>query len=379
MITSKLPQIGTTIFSLMSALAEEQGALNLSQGFPNFEIDPLLSDLLLKYSKKGFNQYAPMAGVQTLKDVLAQKQNRLYGSDYNSETEVTITSGATEAIFAAIAASVNIGDEVVVFEPAYDSYLPAIELNGGVPVYITLRYPDYKIDWDIVEQKISSKTKVIIVNTPHNPSGGIFDEKDIKRLEEIVANKNILVIGDEVYEHIIFDNIKHRSLSSSDILREKSFVCGSFGKTFHITGWKIGYCLAPQKLSTEFRKIHQYLTFSTFTPAQYALSEYMQQKDHYERIPEFYQRKRDLFLESIKDSRFTFVPSKGSFFQNLYFGNITDKPDFEYAVELTKTIKVASIPISVFYHEKIDDKILRFCFAKDDETLKRAGELLSKI
>ncbi|MCP9765452.1 methionine aminotransferase [Lacihabitans soyangensis] len=379
MFKSKLPNLGTTIFTTMSALAAEHGALNLSQGFPNFAADPELLRLLGEYSTHGFNQYAPMTGVRELREQLSLKTKKLYGAHYDSETEVTISSGATEAIFAAIAATVSAGDEVIVFEPAYDSYLPAIDLCGGIPVYITLHYPDFQIDWDLVKSKISPKTKMIIVNTPHNPTGSVFSENDINELAKIVADRDIYLVGDEVYEHIIFDGLSHQSLCTNSALKEKSFICGSFGKTFHITGWKIGYCFAPKELSVEFRKIHQYLTFSTFTPAQYALAKYLENENNYLSIPSFYQRKRDVFLESIAGSRFEFIPSKGSFFQNVSYANITDANDAEYAIQLTKTIGVASIPTSVFYHQKLDQKVLRFCFAKDDETLQKAGEILSKL
>lgn len=379
MFKSKLPNLGTTIFTTMSALAAEHGALNLSQGFPNFAADPELLRLLGEYSANGFNQYAPMSGVRELREQLSLKTKKLYGVHYDFETEVTITSGATEAIFAAIAATVSAGDEVMVFEPAYDSYLPAIELCGGIPVYITLHYPHFEIDWDLVRSKISPKTKMIIVNTPHNPTGSVFSENDLNELAKIVADRDIYLVGDEVYEHIIFDGLTHHSLCTNSVLKAKSFICGSFGKTFHITGWKIGYCLAPKELSVEFRKIHQYLTFSTFTPAQYALAKYLENENNYLSIPSFYQRKRDVFLESIAGSRFEFIPSKGSFFQNVSYANITDANDAEYAIQLTKTIGVASIPTSVFYHQKLDQKVLRFCFAKDDETLQKAGEILSKL
>ena len=379
MFQSKLPNLGTTIFTTMSALAAKHGALNLSQGFPNFEADPELLRLLGDFSAKGFNQYAPMTGVQALREQLSIKTKKLYNVDYDIDEEITITSGATESIFAAIAATVRQGDEVIVFEPAYDSYLPAIELNGGVPVYITLHYPDFKIDWDFVKSKITQKTRLIIVNTPHNPTGSVFTRDDLDQLADIVDGKNIYLIGDEVYEHIIFDGLSHHSLCSHPILQEKSFICGSFGKTFHITGWKIGYCLAPKALSVEFRKIHQYLTFSTFTPAQYALAEYLKIEENYLSIPAFYKKKRDIFLESIANSRFEFVPSKGSFFQNVCYKNIDDMPDLEYAIHLIETLGVASIPISVFYHKKNDEKVLRFCFAKDEETLRKAGKLLSSL
>jgi methionine aminotransferase len=379
MFKSKLPNLGTTIFTTMSALATEHGALNLSQGFPNFAADPELLRLLGEFSANGFNQYAPMIGVKELRDQLSLKTKKLYGAYYDPETEITITSGATEAIFAAIAATVKQGDEVIIFEPAYDSYLPAIELNGGLPVYISLYYPHFQIDWDLVKSKITNKTKLIIINTPHNPTGNAFGIIDLEKLAEIVQEKNIFLIGDEVYEHIIFDGMVHHSLSTHSVLKERSFICGSFGKTFHITGWKIGYCLAPKELSVEFRKIHQYLTFSTFTPAQYALSEYLKNEEYYVSISAFYQRKRDLFLEGIATSGLYFVPSQGSFFQNVSYKNVSDAKDVDFAIQLTKVNGLASIPISVFYHQKIDQRVLRFCFAKDDETLKKAGQILSNL
>nr|MBP6620269.1 aminotransferase class I/II-fold pyridoxal phosphate-dependent enzyme [Leadbetterella sp.] len=359
MFASKLPNLGTTIFTTMSALAAEYGALNLSQGFPNFEADSKLLKLLGQYAERGYNQYAPMTGLQTLREQLSIKTEKLYGAFYDVDHEITITSGATEAIFAAIAATVSKGDEVIVFEPAYDSYLPAIELNGGVPVYITLHYPDFEVNWDYVASKITNKTKLIIVNTPHNPTGSVFSKSDLDKLAEIIQGKNIYLIGDEVYEHIIFDGLMHHSLCTHPFLKERSFICGSFGKTFHVTGWKIGYCLAPKALSAEFRKIHQYLTFSTFTPAQYALAEYLKNEEHYLSIPTFYQTKRDIFLNSIANSRLEFVPSQGSFFQNVCYKQITDQKDVDFAVYLTKELCVASIPISVFYHQNIDEKVLR--------------------
>jgi methionine transaminase len=379
MFASKLPNLGTTIFTTMSALAAEHGALNLSQGFPNFEADSELLKLLGEYAERGFNQYAPMTGLPALREQLSIKTEKLYGAFYDVDHEITITSGATEAIFAAIAATVSKGDEVIVFEPAYDSYLPAIELNGGVPVYITLHYPNFEVNWDYVASKITNKTKLIIVNTPHNPTGSVFSKIDLDKLAEIIQDKNIYLIGDEVYEHIIFDDLVHHSLCTHPFLKERSFICGSFGKTFHVTGWKIGYCLAPKALSVEFRKIHQYLTFSTFTPAQYALSEYLKNEEHYLSIPTFYQTKRDIFLKSIANSRLEFVPSQGSFFQNVCYKHITNQHDVDFAVYLTKELGVASIPISVFYHENIDEKVLRFCFAKDEATLQKAGEILSSL
>jgi methionine transaminase len=378
-VTSKLPQVGTTIFTVMSKLAADHHALNLSQGFPNFEASPQLVSLVDSYMKKGFNQYAPMTGVQSLREVIAQKTESLYGAVYHPETEITITSGATEALFAAISAVINQGDEVIIFEPAYDSYAPAIELNGGIPVFITLKPPYYTIDWEEVKHTITERTRLIIINTPHNPATTIFSANDLEQLANIVKGSNILLLGDEVYEHIIFDHQKHHSLCSLPVLQERSFVCGSFGKTFHVTGWKVGFCLAPKELSAEFRKIHQYLTFCTITPVQLALAEFLQKPENYLTVPDFYERKRDTFIESVRGSRFTFVPSQGSFFQNLSYANISAENDVELAVRLTREIGVASIPVSVFYHQKDDYKTLRFCFAKDEETLQMAGEKLSKL
>ena len=378
-LTTKLPSVGTTIFTVMSSLATECKAINLSQGFPNFPASEELISLVNKYMKMGYNQYAPMMGVKELRETISEKTTNLYNVNYHPDSEITITSGGTEALFAAISAVVKTGDEAIVFEPAYDSYIPAIELNGGIPVYITLKYPDYKIDWNEVKNKISKKTKLIIVNTPHNPTGSILNETDLKELIDIVQNSNIFLISDEVYEHIIFEGQKHHSLMTSPELQQRSFIIGSFGKTFHVTGWKTGFCLAPKELTTEFRKIHQFLTFSTFTPLQYALAEFLKNPANYNSVPSFYEKKRNTFLESVKNSRFTFKPSKGSYFQNLCYSDISNEYDYDLALRLTKEIGVASIPLSVFFHDKKDEKILRFCFAKDDETLFRAGEKLSKL
>ncbi|RAJ97968.1 methionine aminotransferase [Larkinella arboricola] len=377
--TSKLPWVGTTIFTVMSKLANEAGAINLSQGFPGFDCSPDLVALVEHYLKTGFNQYAPMTGVPALREALAQKTEQLYGVCYHPETEVTVTSGATEALFAAITAVIRPGDEVIVFEPAYDSYVPAIELNGGIPVFVTLTPPTYAIDWNTVRAKITEKTRLIIVNTPHNPTGRVWTADDLEQLAALVKHRDIWIVSDEVYEHIRFDGRPHRSLATHPVLQERTFVCGSFGKTFHITGWKIGYCLAPKELTTEFRKIHQYLTFSTVTPIQHALADYLKNPEHYETLPDFYERKRDLFLDSIRGSRFGFQPTEGSFFQTVSYQAITDESDYDLAVRLTREIGVASIPVSVFYNQKNDYRILRFCFAKDDETLLRAGERLSQL
>lgn len=383
-LVSKLPNVGTTIFTVMSKLATETGAINLSQGFPGFDCSPELVTLVEHYLRKGFNQYAPMTGVPALREALAQKTTDLYNVSYDPETEITVTSGATEAIFAAVTAVIRPGrdagpDEVIVFEPAYDSYVPAIELNGGVPVYVTLTPPDYTIDWDVVREKITDKTRLILVNTPHNPTGRVWTTDDLNQLASVVRDRDIWIVSDEVYEHILFDGRQHNSLMTHPDLRERTFIIGSFGKTFHITGWKIGYCLAPADLTTEFRKIHQYLTFSTVTPIQYALADYLKEPERYLSLPVFYERKRDLFLDGIRGSRFTFKPAEGSFFQTVSYTAITDEPDYDLAIRLTKEIGVASIPVSVFYNQKNDYKVLRFCFAKDDAILQEAAERLSRL
>lgn len=377
-LSTKLPRVGTTIFTVMSRLAADAGALNLSQGFPGFDADPRLIDLVTVAMQRGHNQYAPMAGVPLLREAIAAKTTRCYGVDYDPETDITITSGATEALYAAITAVVQPGDEVLVFEPAYDSYVPAIELAGGTPVFIPLSFPDYAIDWDDVQQKITPRTRLIVVNTPHNPTGRVWTIADIGQLAELVATHQLWVVSDEVYEHITFDGRVHQSLMQHPALRERAFVVGSFGKTFHITGWKIGYCLAPAALTVEFRKVHQFLTFSVATPVQYALAEYLREPAHYEQLPAFYQQKRDVFLAAIAGSRFQFIPSEGSFFQNLSYAAISNEPAYDLAVRLTRDIGVASIPVSVFYEQKTDENVLRFCFAKDDSILTEAGERLTR-
>ncbi len=360
----------------MSKLATDYGAINLSQGFPGFNCDPHLLDLVTKYMHKGFNQYAPMSGVPVLKQRLAEKTKLVYGVDYNPEEEVTIVSGATEAIFSAVTAVVREGDEVILLEPAYDSYAPAVILNGGIPIYIPLSLPDFSVDWEKVKTAINPKTRLIMVNTPHNPTGYVWTQEDINMLAILIQDTDIYVVSDEVYEHISLDGRAHISLMTHPVLKERTFVCGSFGKTFHVTGWKIGYCLAPKSLSEEFRKIHQFVTFSTPTPLQYALAEYLEEPSHYLSIPDFYQKKRDLFCLGLKETPFEFVPAQGSFFQLVSYGHLTQESDFDLAVRLTKEIGVASIPISVFFDQKTDHKILRFCFAKEDSELETALDKL---
>lgn len=378
-ITSKLPEVGTTIFTVMSKLASDCGAINLSQGFPGFDCDPVLLELVNKYMKAGFNQYAPMSGVPVLRERIAEKTKLVHGVDLDSESEVTVVSGATEALYAAVTAVVKKGDEVILFDPAYDSYAPAVELNGGIPVFVPLEMPDFSVNWERVKSAITDKTRMIMVNTPHNPSGYVWTQDDLDSLADLIQERNILVISDEVYEHITFDGREHLSLLTHPLLRERTFVCGSFGKTFHVTGWKIGYCLAPPKLTEEFRKIHQFLTFSTATPLQYALADYLTQPSRYLSLPNFYQKKRDLFCEGLKATPFEFTPAQGSFFQMASYGHFSQESDYDLAVRLTKEIGVASIPISVFFSDKKDHKILRFCFAKNDLDLNKALDKLIDI
>ncbi len=378
-LSSKLPQVGTTIFTIMSRMAQEENAINLAQGFPGFGSDPVLLELVAKYTRGGFNQYAPMSGVSELKQALATKTQRTQGYFPDPELEVTIVSGATEALFAAFTAVVRPGDEVIVLEPAYDSYVPAISLNGGIPIFVPLQSSDFSVDWELVGSKITSKTRAIVVNSPHNPSGYVWTKEDVNQLASLVSETGLFVISDEVYEHILFDGRTHISLGSNAILRERTFVCGSFGKTFHVTGWKIGYCIAPKVLSTEFRKIHQYLTFSTVTPLQYALAEYLEDAEKYLGLPAFYQNKRDLFLKGLVLTPLQFQPSQGSFFQLATYGHLSKKSDLLIAEQMTCQLKVACIPVSVFYAEGTDNQVLRFCFAKNEVELEEALRRIQKI
>jgi methionine aminotransferase len=378
LIKSKLPGIGTTIFTVMSALAAKHQAINLSQGFPDFPASEELISLVNQFMRKGMNQYAPMQGIQVLRERLSEKTETLYGVSYHPDSEITITSGGTQAIYTAITAIIREGDEVLIFEPAYDCYVPAIQLAGGIPVYVSLKPPGYQIDWTAVKKMISQKTRMIIINTPHNPAGSVMSSNDMNELEKIVSGTEICIISDEVYEHIIFDGLKHESVMRYPRLAERSFVVFSFGKTYHTTGWKIGYCFGPANLMTEFRKVHQFVVFCTNAPVQYALAEYIQNKNYLE-LPAFYQEKRDYFLQQIKSSRFKFTPASGSYFQCLDYSSITVEKDSDFAVRLTKEFQIASIPVSAFYHEGTDHKILRFCFAKKKETLDAAAEKICSV
>ncbi len=378
-IDSKLPNVGTTIFTVMSRLAQEHNAINLSQGFPDFDCAPKLRELVTKYFNAGLNQYPPMAGVMALRERVAEKAAALYGTAYDPEHEVTIVPGATYGIFTAVTAFVRPGDEVVLFEPAYDSYAPAVEVNGGKPVYVRLRYPDFSIDWQAVRRAITPKTRMIVINTPNNPTASVFSAEDMRGLESILRDTGIVVVSDEVYEHLIYDGCRHQSVARFPGLAERSFVVSSFGKTYSVTGWKMGYVIAPKELMAEFRKVHQFNVFVTNGPLQHVLAEYMQDKDAYLSLAAFYQRKRDFFIDALRSSRFRVLPSRGTFFQNLAYDAITGEKDTELAVRLTKEKGVASIPLSVFYHDGHCDKVLRFCFAKSEETLAKGAEILSGI
>jgi methionine aminotransferase len=378
-IKSKLPGVGTTIFSIMTAHANEQMAINLAQGFPDFNCNPDLVKLVNAAMKKGLNQYAPMPGVLTLREKIAAKTENLYGAVYNPETEVTITPGGTHALYAAISAIVGEGDEVIVLEPCYDSYIPAIELNGGRPIFYELKYPDFKVDWNEVKRLINFKTRMVIINTPHNPTGAVLEADDMLQLQKILDNTDVVVLSDEVYEHIIFDNVQHQSVARFPKLAERSIIVSSFGKTYHTTGWKMGYVLAPADITKEFRKVHQFIAFSANTPIQHALAEFIDQKQHYMELSAFYQEKRDYFQKLVAGSNFKILPCKGSYFQMLNYAKITQERDVDFAIRLTKEYKVASIPTSVFYKMKTDNNMLRFCFAKSNETLEKAAEKLMKV
>lgn len=378
-IQSKLPKVGTTIFTVMSALAREHNAINLSQGFPDFGCSPKLLELAQKHMNAGFNQYAPMQGVIQLRERIAEIISTCYSANYNADTEITITAGATQGIYTSIAAFINKGDEVIVFEPAYDCYIPAIEVHGGIAIPVQLTYPGFKVNWEEVKSKVNDKTKMIIINTPHNPSGTVLNENDLKQLEQLVKGKNIIVVSDEVYEHMAFDNQPHQSVARYSSLRSQSIIVSSFGKTVHTTGWKIGYVAAPAELMTEFRKVHQFLVFAVNHPFQLALADYLGDKNTYLDLKNFYQTKRDFFRGLIKNSRFTIEDCTGTYFQLLGYKRITEEKDTDFAIRLTKENKLASVPLSVFYSNPTDNNLLRFCFAKKEETLEKAAETINKI
>lgn len=377
-IKSRLPDLGTTIFTIMSRMAQEHNAINLSQGFPDFQVSEELIELVHARMLEGYNQYAPMPGVPSLRNAIAKVIKETHNRNTDPETEITITAGGTEALFATISALISEGDEVILFDPAYDSYNPAIRLNGGKPVPINLLPPKFEIDWDQVKRKITPKTKMIMINTPHNPGGVVLSGDDLNTLEKIALENDLLVLSDEVYERIIFDDIIHQSVLRYPDLASRSIAVFSFGKTFHATGWKVGYTVAPPEITQEIRKAHQFITFSVNTPIQLALAEYMVQPGRLD-IAKFYQRKRDFFLEQIKGSSFKPLRCQGSYFQLLSYKEVSTKPDLEMAEWLTKEHKLASIPVSVFYSDKTDNHLLRFCFAKGEETLAKAGAILNRL
>jgi methionine transaminase len=377
-IQSKLPGVGETIFTVMSSLALEHNAINLGQGFPDFEMNPALAELVNKAMKDGHNQYAHRNGVFKLREAIAEKVSFLYKSKIDPATEICITPGGTYAIYTALTTVLNPGDEVIVFEPAYDSYIPNIEVNGAIPILIPLTFPDYKIDWHLVKEKITPSTKMILLNSPHNPTGSVLNKNDIEELRKIVEGTNIFILSDEVYEHIIFDNLEHESILKYPDLFERSFVTFSFGKVYHCTGWKLGYCIAPAALMKEFLKIHQYNCFCCNTPMQYALAQFLQNKNEYLQLGQFLQTKRDFFKNLMAQTKFTPLPSHGSYFQLYSYAGISDENETSFAKKLTSVAGVACIPTSAFYKNGKDDKVLRFCFAKKESTLEQAVQRLLK-
>ena len=376
---SKLANTGTSIFTIMSKMAADYGAINLSQGYPGFHISQELIDLVSFYMNKGDNQYAPMPGLPQLREQISKKVNQTFDCGINADDNITVTSGATEAIYATMTALIHMGDEVIYFEPAYYSYHPNILLNGGLPIPIKLNETDFSIPWDEVGSKITAKTKMIVINTPHNPSGAVFKREDLERLYDIIRHKDIFVLSDEVYEHLIFDGLEHQSVLSHPGLREKSIAVFSFGKTFHATGWKMGYSVAPKEITEEVKKIHQFVVFSVSTPVQFAMTEFLKNPAHYNSLPFFYQQKRDLFLELMKKSRFKPLPSNGTYFCTYSYADISDEPDVEISKRIIKEYGVASIPFSVFYGDNTDNKLFRFCFAKEDQILTKAANILCGI
>jgi methionine aminotransferase len=378
-VASRLPNVGTTIFTVMSRLAAETGAINLSQGFPEYSAPPELYDLVAGQMRAGHNQYAPMAGAVPLREAVARKVDALHGARYDPEHEITITAGGTQAIFTAVAALVRPGDEVVLFEPAYDSYAPSIALAGGTAVRARLRFPDYRPDWAEVRRLVGPRTRMIVVNTPHNPSGAVFDEADARSLAAIVDGSDVVVLADEVYEHLVFDGRRHESCARHPALAARSLVVSSFGKTYHVTGWKVGYVLAPRELTAEFRKAHQFVVFTVNTPVQLALAEWLSDASRYLELAAFYERKRDLFRAGLGATRLSLLPCRGTYFQLASYAGLTDERDAALAERLTREAGVASIPVSAFYEEPPGDPVLRFCFAKNDDTLARACDRLARV
>jgi methionine aminotransferase len=378
-LQTKLPNVGTTIFTVMSTLAAEKNAVNLGQGFPDFNCDPKLVDAVTDAMRQGLNQYPPMPGVPVLRDAIAAKIIALHGREYSAASEITITAGATQAIITIVLAVVHAGDEVVVLEPCYDSYVPNIELAGGVPVRVPLTPGTFRPDFDKIAAAITAKTRAIIINSPHNPSGTVWTTQDMLRLQEILAPTNVLLISDEVYEHMVFDGQEHQSAARFPGLAARAFIVSSFGKTYHVTGWKVGYVAAPAALTTEFRKVHQFNVFTVNTPVQYGLAAYMADPKPYLELPAFYQRKRDLFRDGLKRTKFKLLPSEGTYFQCVDISAVSDLGETEFCKWLTSEIGVAAIPLSAFYGNGFDQRVVRFCFAKKDETLNAALQRLQSL
>ena len=376
---TKLPNVGTTIFTTVGKLAVEHDAVNLSQGFPNFGADHKLLHLVKKAISEGYNQYAPMQGVYSLREVISQKIDSLYGRYYHPETEITVTASATQGIYTAISAFIRPNDEVIIFKPAYDCYEPAIELSGGVVVPLQLVGKDFKVNWEDFKNAISPKTKMVVINTPHNPTGTILSEQDMLQLQAVLSGTDIILVSDEVYEHLVFDGKSHQSVAKFEDLASRSILCASFGKTFHVTGWKMGYCTAPKALMREFQKVHQYVVFCVNHPMQRGIAQYLKAPENYLGLNEFYQQKRDYFQNAIKNSRFKVTHCSGTYFQLLDYSSISEENDVSFAERLIKEHKIAGIPISVFNLNNQDNKQLRFCFAKTKETLDKAAEILNRI
>lgn len=378
-IKSKLPRTGTSIFAIMSKLAGDHNAINLSQGFPDFDVSSELIRLINNYMLKGCNQYAPMPGVPLLRERIAQKVESIYGTKYNPDTEINICAGATQGIYTVIASMVRDDDEVIIFEPAYDSYAPAVELCGGIVKYARLQPPNYRINWPEVARMVSHRTRMIIINSPHNPTGSIMTKEDLLALQHLTKNTDICILSDEVYEHLIFDGHPHESVCKYPGLAERSFITASFGKTFHATGWKMGYVLAPENLMKEYRKSHQFVVFACNTPVQHAMADFLGNEKNYTGLDAFYQQKRDYFSSLIQGSRFGILPCYGTYFQLLDYSRISDEKEMAFATRLIKEYGVGTIPVSPFYHKGSEHKVLRVCFAKKDETLEKAAEILCKI
>ncbi len=378
-IQSKLPDVGTTIFTVMSTLANEHKAINLGQGFPDFPMNADLMNMVSDVMQKGYNQYVPMQGYMPLREALAEKADFLYGAKINPDTQITITPGGTYAIYTAFTTILQPGDEVIVFEPAYDSYIPNIEINGAIAIRINLQFPQYSINWNEVKQKITPRTKAIIINSPHNPTGAVLSEEDIQQLRSIVTGTEIFIISDEVYEHLIFDELPHQSILRYPDLMERSFVNFSFGKVYNCTGWKLGYCISAPALMQEFRKVHQFNCFCCHTPSQVALANFLSNRDAYLSLASFMQKKRDYFIELMRDTKFGMLKSHGSYFITATYDRISNEGDKEFAIRITKEAGVATIPVSAFYKEGTDNKVVRFCFSKKEETLEEAVRRLRKI